>query len=125
MHFYRDKKIIDEFDAWSSIQMIICDTTSVNTGRKNGIVIRLQKKFENKGFQKHQYIGCQNHVLDLILRHLLDFNFPTASKKKTEINYSFVDYVLNDYEKLQNEYIANGSAEVAESEVKKKPYLER
>ena len=115
--FTQIKKIIDEFDAWSSIQMIICDTTSVNTGRKNGIVIRLQKEFESKGFQKPQYIGCQNHVLDLILRHLLDFNFPTASKK-TEINNSFVDDVLNDYEKLQNEYIANGSAEVAESDGK-------
>ena len=91
--------------------MIICNTTSVNTGRKNGIAIRLQKEFENKEFQKPQYIGCQNHVLDLILRHLLDFNFPTASKK-TEINYSLVDVVSNDYEKLQNEYIANGSAEV-------------
>ena len=95
--------------------MIICDTTSVNTG-KNGIVICLQKEFENKGFQKPQYIGCQNHVLDLIHRHLLDFNFCTTSKK-TETNYSFVDDLLNDYEKLQNEYIANGS-EVAESEVK-------
>ena len=115
--FTQIKKIIDEFDAWSSIQMIICDTTSVNTGRKNRIVIGLLKEFESKGFQKPQYIGCQNHVLDLILRHLLDFNFPTASKKP-EINYSFVDDVLNDYEKLQNEYIANGSAEVAESDVK-------
>ena len=62
--------------------MIIFDTTSVNTGRKNGIVIRLQKEFENKGFQKPQYIGCQNHALDLILRHLLDFNFPAASKNQ-------------------------------------------
>ena len=82
MHFHRDKKKLSmKFDAWSSIQMIICDSTSVNTGRKNGIAIRLQKEFGNKGFQKPQYIGCQNHVLDLILRHLLDFNFPTASKK--------------------------------------------
>ena len=39
-------------------------------------------------------------------------------KKKTEVNYSFVDDVSNDYEKSQNEYIANGSAEVAKSEVK-------
>ena len=45
--FTKIKKIIDEFDAWSSNQMIICDATSVNTGRKNGIVIRLQKEFEN------------------------------------------------------------------------------
>ena len=76
--FIEIKKIIDEFDAWSSIQMIICDTASVNTERKNGIVIHLQREFKNKGFQKPQYIGCQNHVLDLILCHLLDFNFPTA-----------------------------------------------
>ena len=77
----------------------------------------MQKEFESKGFRKPQYIGCQNYVLDFILRHLLDFNFPTASKNRG-INYSFVDDVSNDYEKLQNEYIANGSADVAESEVK-------
>ena len=80
----------------------------------------MQKEFENKGFRKPQYIGCQNHVLDLIRCHLFDLNLSTASKKKqtTEINYSFVDDLSNDFEKLQNEYIANGSAEVAESEVK-------
>ena len=87
--FTEIKEITNESDAWSSIQMIICNTTSVN-GRKNGIAIRLQKEFENKGFQKPQYIGCQNHVLDLILRHLLDFNFPTASKKKQKLTTAWL-----------------------------------
>ena len=44
--------------------------------------------------------------------------FLLHQKKTTEINYSFVDDVSNDYKKLQNEYIANGSAEVAENGVK-------
>ena len=97
------KKTLDEFEAWSSIKMIVCDTTSVNTGRKNGVVVWLQREFEDKGFQKPQYIGCQNHELDLILRHVLDWYFPTTSKKP-EINYGFVEAILSDYEKLQVDY---------------------
>ena len=45
-------------------------------------------------------------------------------QKKTEINYSFVDDALNDYEKLQNKYIANGSAEVAENKVKNLTWID-
>ena len=75
----------------------------VNTGRKNGVLVWLQREFEGKGFQKPQYIGCQNHVLDLILRHVLDWYFPTASEKP-DINYGFVEDILSDYEKLQVDY---------------------
>ena len=32
---------LDEFHLWGSIFMIIADTTSVNTGQKNGVVVRL------------------------------------------------------------------------------------
>ena len=81
----------------------VCNTTSANTGKKNGVVVRLQREFEGKGFRKPQYIGCQNHVLDLILRRALDCYFLTTSKK-IEINYDFVEAILSDYEKLPVDY---------------------
>lgn len=67
------EEIIEEYNAWSSIKMIICDTTAVNTGRLNGVVARIQRTMVGKGLQMPQYIGCQHHVLDRILRHVLDF----------------------------------------------------
>ena len=57
-------KIIDEYDAWSSITMIICDTTAVNTGHNNGVVVRIQRKMASKNIGIPQYIGCQHHILD-------------------------------------------------------------
>ena len=32
--FEEIKTLMDEYDAWKSIKMIICDTTAVNTGKK-------------------------------------------------------------------------------------------
>ena len=43
--------LLDEYSAWNSIQMIISDTTAVNTGRKNGVVARLQRTFLDKGLK--------------------------------------------------------------------------
>ena len=89
--------------------MIVCDTTAVNTGRRNGIIARLHKEFERKGLSRPQYVGCQHHVLDLVLRHLLDFYGPTSSQKPN-INYDFVDKICCRYENLQKKY--TGEVEV-------------
>jgi hypothetical protein len=99
------KKLLDDFDAWKCIKMIVCDTTAVNTGRRNGIIVRLNKEFERKGLCRPQYVGCQHHILDLILRHLLDFCVPTPSQKPN-INYDFVDKICSQYENLQTKYTA-------------------
>ena len=37
------KDILDEYKAWPSIKMIICDTTATNTGRLNGVIVQVQK----------------------------------------------------------------------------------
>ena len=60
--------------------MIVCDITSVKTGRKKRSCSRLQRKVAFEDLKKPQYIGSPNHVLDLILRHLY-YNYPTALKK--------------------------------------------
>ena len=80
--FIAIKKVVDQFNAWPSIQMMVCDTTSINTGRKNGVVTHLQRKFACGGLQKQQNIDDQSQVMDLILCHLINYNCLTASKKQ-------------------------------------------
>lgn len=43
--------IIDEFKLWNSIKMIVTDTTNVNTGKKNGVVVQLQDMFQKKDYK--------------------------------------------------------------------------
>ena len=38
--------LIDYSEAWSSIKLIICDTTATNTCRINGVVVKIQRKME-------------------------------------------------------------------------------
>lgn len=60
--------VIDEdFNLRGSIKRIVADTTSVNTGKKNGVVVRIQRKFTDKGFEAPQFVSCQHHVLDRTL----------------------------------------------------------
>ena len=65
--------ILNSFDAWSAIKMIVCDTTAVNTGSKSGVVVKIKEKMASMRLNIPQYVGCQHHVLDRILRHVLDF----------------------------------------------------
>ena len=98
------KKLLDEYDAWNSIQMVVSDTTNVNTGKKGGVVAMLNNIFVNeKKLNKPQYIGCQHHILDTIIKKVLDKYFPIKSQSPN-INYSFVDDIVNGYETLKTEY---------------------
>lgn len=105
--------LLDEYNAWNCVRMIVSDTTAVNTGRKSGIVIRLQREFREKGLEEPQFIGCQHHVLDLILRHVLDSFFPTKTQSPN-INYKFIDEVLAEYDELQAAY--SGTAVIPEQQ---------
>lgn len=96
-------QLIDDYNAWKNIGMIICDTTAVNTGSLKGIVKLIQDDVTSKGFRKPQYIGCQHHVLDLILKHVMNF----AIQEETinpDINYSFIEEISKNYVSLQNHY---------------------
>lgn len=95
--------LLNEFDAWKNIKMIVCDTTPVNTGRLNGIVEKLRSEMSKRGFDKPQYIGCQHHILDRIVKHVLDFYNPIPSTKPT-LNYEFVDDLIQQYDVLQQSY---------------------
>jgi hypothetical protein len=52
-------EVLTEFSLWSSIKMIVSDTTNVNTGKKNGVVVSLQKWCREFGFESPVFIGCQ------------------------------------------------------------------
>src|SRR6218665_2857637 len=71
--------LLDEYNARRSVKMIISDTTEMNTGHRNGVVAKLQRQFRQKGLHEPQFIGCQHHILDLILRYILESFFPTES----------------------------------------------
>ena len=96
--------LLNEFGVWKNLKMIIYDTTAVNKGRINGvIVLKLQDETVKRGFHKPQYIGCQHHILDRIRKHVLDFFNPTSSTKPT-LNYEFVNDVIKQYRDLQQSY---------------------
>ena len=40
------------------IKMIIIDTSNINTGKKNGVVVILQQMFSEKGVTEPQFINC-------------------------------------------------------------------
>src|SRR5206468_88465 len=63
--------VLEEFNLWGSIVMIVTDTTSVDTGKRTGVVVRLQEMFEEKGHPKPKFISCQHHVLDRVLRGIM------------------------------------------------------
>lgn len=97
------ENVLEEFDAWSSIKMIICDTTAVNTGHINGVVVKIQQKMREKGFEQPQYIGCQHHILDRILKHVLDY-FVGKHTTKPSLNYDYIERIVEEYAVLQTSY---------------------
>jgi len=97
------ERLLNEFDAWGNFKMIICDTTAVNTGKVKGVVVKLQNGMISRGFPRAQYIGCQHHILDRILKHILDFFIPTFTTKPT-LNYKFVDDIIGKYDILIKKY---------------------
>ena len=64
--------MLGEYDFWSSIKIIVSDPTAANTGKCLGAVTRLQNHFEDIGQGKPVFIGCQHHILDTILKHVLN-----------------------------------------------------
>jgi len=90
--------------------MIIADTTSVNTGKRSGVVVSLKKMFSEKGFSQPQFISCQHHVLDRILRLVMDEKLGGATTSPN-IEYPFVFELLKNYDELKARF-ANGTEEI-------------
>ena len=54
--FSEIKGILNNYDAWQSIAMIVADTTAVNTGRLNGVVVRIQNDMEKLDTVSHSLL---------------------------------------------------------------------
>ena len=88
---------LDECNLWKSIKMIVADTTNVNTGRRSGIVIQLQRLFAQKKLEEPQFIGCQHHVLDRVLRIVIDDELGGINTSPN-IEYSFIPKLVKNCE---------------------------
>jgi hypothetical protein len=105
--------VLEEFNLWGSIVMIVADTTSVNTGKKTGVVVRLHQMFEEKGYHKPKFISCQHHVLDRVLRVVMDDELQ-SSTKSPNVEYFFVQDLMSNYDKLKAAF-NNGKTEIKET----------
>ena len=92
------------FDLWSAIKLIICDTTAVNTGKRNGIISCLQRRFMSMNLPIPQYIGCQHHILDRILKHVMDALLG-GETRAPHLNYYFVDEIVLNYATLKDQFL--------------------
>jgi hypothetical protein len=104
--------VLNEYNLWNAVKMIVADTTSVNTGKKGGVVVRLQQKFSENGGSKPQFIGCQHHILDRILRVVMDEELG-GKTKSPNIEYPFVSELVENYEELKAEF-ENGTEDIGE-----------
>ena len=66
-----NKTVINEYDDTSNIRKIICDTTAVNSGKLNGIVVKIQN-IHKKGLEVPKHIRCHYNILDRILKNVLN-----------------------------------------------------
>ena len=101
------KSILDEYKLWSSIKMIVSDTTAVNTGKSLGAVILLQNHFEHIGQKKPVFIGCQHHILDTILKHVLNDHFD-GTPTSPNLSYPFIARLTEEYAQLKQAFNNTG-----------------
>ena len=66
-------------------------------------MVRLQSMFLSKGYDKPQLLSCQHHVLDRILRVVMDDELAGASKSPN-IEYFFVKELMASCEELQGSF---------------------
>ena len=105
--------VLEEFNLWGSVVMIVVNTTNMNTGKKTGVVVRPQQMFEEKGHPKPKFISCQHHVLDRVLRVVMDDELH-GSTKSPNIEYLFVQDLMSNYDKLKAAF-NNGKTEIKET----------
>ena len=77
--------------------------TAVNTAKENGVVVKFQKVMSEKGCKKSQFVACQHHILDLILRHIMDFQLE-GSTRSLQLPYDFINEITNNYKVLKANY---------------------
>ena len=84
--------------------MIVTDTTAVNTGRKNGVVVILQRQQKLLNLPVVQYVGCQHHCLDCILKHVMDETLGGATRSPDSA-HNFVDDIVKESDSLKTKFV--------------------
>ena len=56
-----------------------------------------------KGYEKPQFVACQHYVLDLVLRHIMDFQLG-GSTRSPQLPYDFINEIINNYKVLKANY---------------------
>ena len=105
--------VLEDFNLWGSVVMIVADTTNVNTGKKTNVIVRLQQMFEEKGHPKPKFISSQHHVLDRVLCVVMDDELHGLTKSPN-IEYFFVQDLMSNYDKLKAAF-SSGKTEIKET----------
>ena len=101
------KAKLDEYDLWSSIKIIVSDTAAANTGKCLGTVTRLQNHFGDIGQEKPVFNGCQHHILDTILKHVLNDHFG-GTPTSPNLSYPFIARLTEEYAQLKEAFDNTG-----------------
>ena len=101
-------EILDEYELWNNIKMIVADTCNVNTGRRIGVVTRLQRAFEERGLEAPQFVGCEHHILDRALKHVMNQLLKKTSSSP-DISYAVIDDLVDQYEELVSNFVQTGT----------------
>ena len=101
------KAMLDEYNLWSSIKIIVSDTTVANTGKCLGAVTRLQNHFEDIGREKPVFIECQHHILDTILKHVLNDHFG-GTPTSPNLSFTFIARLTEEYAQLKEAFDNTG-----------------
>ena len=99
--------MLDEYDLWSSIKIIVSDTIAANIGKCLGAVTRLQNHFEDIGQEKPVFIGCRHHIWVTILKHVLNDHFG-GTPTSPNLSYPFIARLTEEYAQLKEAFNNTG-----------------
>ena len=68
-----------------------------------GAVTLLQNHFEHIGQEKPVFIGCQHHILDTILKHVLNDHFG-GTPTSPNLSYPFIARLTEEYAQLKQAF---------------------
>lgn len=68
-------KALQDWQLCDRVQALCCDTTSSNTGKKNGACVLLEKKLAKDLL----YLPCRHHIYELVLKAVFESKLPMRS----------------------------------------------
>lgn len=100
-------------------KVCICDTEPTNCGKKNGVIVRLQREFPAMIFE-----ACRLHVLDLILKHEMQAYFSAVSASP-DLCCPFVIQLQSKWKQYKNDYNKMSNCEIPNKFYQDLPDIEK